>query len=166
MKKHTVIFLSFLSVQLCFSQVRDTTAITNTLDKWHFSASRADFKAYFDLLHTESIFIGTDATERWNKSEFMVYAKPHFDKGRAWDFKSLARFVNFSTDGQTAWVDELLDTQMKICRGSGVLVMEEDKWLIKHYVLSMTIPNDMVDKIVPLKALQEDKIIEQIRLGK
>lgn len=166
MKKYILIFLSFLLIPLCFSQVRDTTAITETLDRWHFSAARADFKAYFDLLHTESIFIGTDATERWNKPEFMAYAKPHFDKGRAWDFKSLARFVNFSADGQTAWVDELLDTQMKICRGSGILVLEEGKWLIKHYVLSMTIPNDMVEKIVPLKALQEDKIIEQIRSSK
>ncbi|WP_140938266.1 nuclear transport factor 2 family protein [Sphingobacterium lumbrici] len=166
MKKHILIFFSFFLTSLCFSQVRDTVEINKTLDKWHFSAARADFKAYFDLLHTESIFIGTDATERWDKREFMKYAKPHFDKGRAWNFKSLIRYVNFSADGQTAWVDELLDTQMKICRGSGILVLEEGKWFIKHYVLSMTIPNDIVETIVPLKVLQEDKIIEQIRSDK
>jgi hypothetical protein len=32
---------------------------------------------------------------------------------------------------------------MKICRGSGVLVKIDGKWKIKHYVLSMTIPNKM-----------------------
>jgi hypothetical protein len=30
---------------------------------------------------------------------------------------------------------------MKICRGSGVVVKIDGKWKIKHYVLSMTIPN-------------------------
>lgn len=166
MKKYILISLSFFLISLCFSQVRDTAAVAHTVDKWHFSAANADFNTYFDLLHTESIFIGTDATERWNKPEFMEYAKPHFDKGRAWDFKCLVRFVNFSLDGQTAWVDELLDTQMKICRGSVVLVLERGEWLIKQYVLSITIPNDIVETIVPLKALQEDKIIEQIRSDK
>jgi hypothetical protein len=39
---------------------------------------------------------------------------------------------------KTAWFDELLNTQMKICRGSGVLVKIDGKWKIKHYVLSMT----------------------------
>jgi hypothetical protein len=32
----------------------------------------------------------------------------------------------------------LLNTQMKICRGSGVLVKIDGEWKIKHYVLSMT----------------------------
>jgi hypothetical protein len=46
------------------------------------------------------------------------------------------------TTGKTAWFDELLNTQMKICRGSGVLVKIGQEWKIKQYVLSMTIPND------------------------
>ena len=48
-----------------------------------------------------------------------------------------------------AWFDELLDTHMKICRGSGVLVDQGNgQWKIKHYVLSMTVPNENVDEIV------------------
>ena len=43
---------------------------------------------------------------------------------------------------------------MKICRGSGVLVDEGNgKWKIKHYVLSMTIPNDNTDEVVKIKSL-------------
>jgi hypothetical protein len=134
------------------------------MDQWHKAAGEANFKEYFDLMDESSIFIGTDATERWNKQEFMDYAKPHFDKGKAWNFTSLERNVDFSEDGKTAWIDELLNTQMKICRGSGVLVKENGKWLIKHYVLSMTIPNDLVDQVVPLKSDIEDKIIEEYKL--
>ncbi len=152
-----------MTVQFAFGQ-SDKIQVEEVIDQWHAAAAKADFNTYFTLMDSASVFIGTDATERWNKEEFMRYAKPHFDKGKAWDFTSLERFVDFSEDGKTAWIDELLDTQMKICRGSGVLVKKNGKWLIKQYVLSMTVPNDLVDKIVPLKAASEDKIIEQLQL--
>jgi hypothetical protein len=62
-----------------------------------------------------------------------------------------------------AWFDELLNTQMKICRGSGVLVFINGKWKIKHYVLSMTIPNDNVDEVVKIKAPIEDDLIAKLK---
>jgi hypothetical protein len=62
-----------------------------------------------------------------------------------------------------AWFDELLNTQMKICRGSGVLVLIDGKWKIKHYVLSMTIPNDNVDEVVKIKAPIEDDLIAKLK---
>jgi hypothetical protein len=40
---------------------------------------------------------------------------------KAWSF-ALERHIYFDKTGKTAWFDELLNTQMKICRGSGVLV--------------------------------------------
>ncbi|WP_254526964.1 MULTISPECIES: nuclear transport factor 2 family protein [unclassified Sphingobacterium] len=125
---------------------------------------RLIFKEYFDLMDANSIFIGSDATERWDKQEFMDYAKPHFDKGKAWNFSSLERNIEFSEDGKTAWIDELLNTQMKICRGSGVLVLKDGKWLIKQYVLSMTVPNDLADEVVKMKADIENGIIEELKL--
>ncbi len=48
---------------------------------------------------------------------------------------------------------------MNICRGSGVLVQENGEWKIKHYVLSMTIPNENVDEVVKIKSILEDKIL-------
>jgi hypothetical protein len=163
MKLLNILFFSLFFVQVAFGQA-DKDAVNQVMDQWHKAAGEANFKEYFDLMDESSIFIGTDATERWNKQEFMDYAKPHFDKGKAWNFTSLERNVDFSEDGKTAWIDELLNTQMKICRGSGVLVKENGKWLIKHYVLSMTIPNDLVDQVVPLKSDIEDKIIEEYKL--
>jgi SnoaL-like domain len=56
-----------------------------------------------------------------------------------------------------------LNTQMKICRGSGVLVKLNNDWKIKQYVLSMTIPNEQVDTIVSLKSALETPLIEQLK---
>lgn len=150
-------------IQFSFGQ-SEKDNVNKVMDLWHRAAGDANFEEYFNFMDDSSIFIGTDATERWNKQEFMAYAKPHFDKGKAWNFTSLERNVIFSVDGKTAWIDELLNTQMKICRGSGVLEKKNGKWLIKHYVLSMTVPNDLVDQVVPLKAEIEDKIIEGIKI--
>lgn len=137
------------------------------LDNWHKAAAEANFNNYFNAMTDDAIFIGTDATENWNKQAFIKFAKPFFDRGRAWNFTALERNIYFSSDMKTVWFDELLNTQMKICRGSGVLVADENgNWKIKHYVLSMTIPNDNSDEVVKIKSLLEDKEIENLKKGK
>lgn len=156
----TVIFSCF------FSNAQEKEKINAILDNWHKAAAEANYGNYFDAMDDESIFIGTDATENWNKKEFQAFAKPYFDKGKAWNFTALERNIYFSPDKKTAWFDELLDTQMKICRGSGVLVFTNGKWKIKHYVLSMTIPNDNSDDVVKIKAPIEDKFISELKSGK
>lgn len=137
--------------------------IDKFLNNWHKAAATANFNNYFEAFTEDAIFIGTDATENWNKTAFQAYAKPHFDKGKAWNFTSLERHIFFSTDKKMAWFDELLDTQMKICRGSGVLIKTEQGWKIKHYVLSMTIPNDNVDAVVKIKTPIEDQLIKDLQ---
>ena len=131
------------------------------LDNLNEYAAKADFKNYFALFADESTYIGTDATEVWDKKQFMDYAKPHFDKGQGWSFKSLKRNIYFSKDGNYAWFDEVLDTQMKICRGSGVLEKIGGKWKIKQYVLSATIPNEVIDEVTKIKSPIEDALIQK-----
>ncbi len=138
--------------------------VNQLLDDLNSLAAKADFKNYFDLYAEESTFIGTDATEVWNKKQFMDFAKPYFDKGKAWNFTSLKRNIEFSKDGNYAWFDEVLDTQMKICRGSGVLEKISGKWKIKQYVLSMTIPNDNIDEVIKIKAPIEDSLIQNLKI--
>ncbi|RRQ45538.1 nuclear transport factor 2 family protein [Chryseobacterium sp. SC28] len=133
------------------------------LDNLNEFAAKADFKNYFDLFAEQSTYIGTDATEIWDKKQFMDYAKPHFDKGHGWDFKSLKRTITFSKDGNYAWFDELLDTQMKICRGSGVLEKINGNWKVKQYVLSMTIPNEVGNEVVKIKAPIENEMILKLK---
>jgi len=139
------------------------TQINNLLNNWHKAAATANYTDYFNALSDDAIFIGTDATENWNKKQFQEFAKPYFDKGKAWNFTALERHIYFAKDGKTAWFDELLNTQMKICRGSGVLIKVKNKWMIQHYVLSMTIPNDTTNEVVKTKAPIEDALIEKLK---
>lgn len=160
MMKKTLLLLLFSCIS--FAQTKEKTEVNLLLDNWHKAAAEAKFDNYFGYLAEESIFIGTDATENWNKKQFMDFAKPYFDKGRAWNFTALERNVYFSKDKKTAWFDELLKTQMKVCRGSGVLIKIGKEWKIKHYVLSMTVPNDNVDEVIKIKAPLEDALIEKL----
>ena len=137
--------------------------VSKVLDDLNLYASTADFKNYFNLYAEESTFIGTDANEVWNKKEFMAYSKPHFDKGKAWTFTSLKRTITFSAYGKYAWFDELLDTQMKLCRGSGVLEKIGTQWKIRQYVLSMTVPNDVSKEIIKIKTPIEDAVISDLK---
>jgi len=146
------------------NQINHESEINLVLDNWHQAAAEANFNSYFNAMTDDAIFIGTDATENWKKPAFIQFAKPYFDKGKAWSFTKLERNIYFSSDKKTAWFDELLNTQMKICRGSGVLVVDKNgNWKIKHYVLSMTIPNDHTDEVVKIKSLIEDKEIEKLK---
>jgi SnoaL-like domain len=137
--------------------------ITKILYNWHLAAANAKFDDYMSAMTDDAIYIGTDATENWTKPQFMAFAKPYFDKGKAWSFNALERNIYLSKDQKTAWFDELLNTQMKICRGSGVLIKVGKQWKIQHYVLSMTIPNDNSSEVIKLKTLIEDKLIEKLK---
>lgn len=162
MKKVKVILLIFILSSAVFAQEKAVKEINILLDSWHKAAAEVKFDAYFNALTEDAVFIGTDATENWNKKAFQDFAKPYFDKGKAWNFKSLERHIYFSKDNKTAWFDELLDTQMKICRGSGVLVKVGNEWKIQHYVLSMTIPNHNSDAVVKIKSPIEDGLISKL----
>lgn len=156
--------LMFLSLKISAQNfASEKQAITTVLDNWHKAAAEAKYDLYFSFLSDESVFIGTDATENWNKKAFQEFAKPYFDKGRAWNFTALERNIYFDATGKTAWFDELLNTQMKICRGSGVLVKEGKLWKIKHYVLSMTVPNDTVEEVVKVKAPIEEALVQKLK---
>lgn len=146
-----------------FNDSTERKQINALLDGWHAAAAKADFTAYFGAMADSSIFIGTDAKENWNKTAFMAFAKPYFDRGKAWNFTSLQRHLFFDATGKTAWFDELLSTQMKICRGSGALTKEGDNWKIRHYVLSVTVPNEQVDSVVKIKTAIEDSVMQQLK---
>ena len=168
--KKTTIFFTFILFVLSFTSIsaqskfdKEKTEIGTMLDGFNVAAAKADYTTYFNYFADESVFIGTDATEVWDKKAFMVWAKPYFDKKKTWNFTSLKRNIYFSKDGKMAWFDELLDTQMKICRGSGVLEKINGVWKVKQYVLSMTVPNEVVDKVVGEKTAIEDELIQKLK---
>ncbi|MBW4359189.1 nuclear transport factor 2 family protein [Flavobacterium taihuense] len=153
--------VSFDSLQYKGSDEKEQ--VNRTLDAWHKAAGEAKFDVYFGMMTEDAIFIGTDPTENWDLKAFQAFAKPYFDRGKAWNFKAVERHVYFDKSGKLAWFDELLNTQMKICRGSGVLVKIGKDWKIKHYVLSMTIPNDNTNEVVKIIAPIEDGLLQKMQ---
>jgi hypothetical protein len=137
--------------------------INKALDDWHKAASDADFDGYFKLMTKDGVFIGTDATENWQLKAFKAFSKPYFDKGKAWNFTAVERNIYIYEDQKIAWFDELLDTQMKLCRGSGVMKLENNEWKVAHYVLSIAIPNDNVNDVIKLKESFDDELTKTLK---
>ncbi len=138
-----------------------SSQVDTVLDGWHAAAAAADEERYFGYFARDAVFLGTDATERWNKEEFRTFAHPYFKKGEAWKFKATHRNVSYSADGKTAWFDEALSTpNLGPARGSGVLVLEGPDWKIAQYNLSVPIPNGIfkdVKKMIEAAAKPKDK---------
>ncbi len=169
--KHIYVFLLVIVVTSCTKKAEEKQIVSSSeikkeintnVDAWHAAAAEANLDAYFNLMTTDGVFIGTDATENWQNEAFKVYSKPYFDKGKAWSFTAIERNIYISEDKNTAWFDELLDTQMKICRGSGVLKLEDNTWKIAHYVLSIAIPNENVNEVVAIKKASDSLYIKKL----
>ena len=123
-------------------------SVALVLDDWHLAAAQADETRYFSHLAEGAVFLGTDATERWTKAAFRVWAHPHFLRGKAWTFRATRRAIVLSADGRTAWFDEDLATpNLGPCRGSGVLTLEQGRWRIRQYNLSVPIPNALMETV-------------------
>jgi ketosteroid isomerase-like protein len=129
-------------------------AVAAVLDDWHDAAARADEARYFSHFTGDGVFLGTDASERWDVPAFRAYAQPHFAKGKAWRFRATRRAVMSGAGGTLAWFDEDLATEgLGPARGSGVLRRESDgRWRIAHYNLTITVPNERFDEVKKLLA--------------
>lgn len=131
------------SVGTAVSQVE---ASGRALDDFHDAASKADFKRYFSHWTDRSVFLGTDATERWVGQEFKEFARPHFEKGKGWTYRPHDRHISLLEGNATAYFDELLDNdKLGLCRGSGVLARQGGEWKVLQYNLSIPIPNDLAE---------------------
>jgi len=121
------------------------------VDDWHLAASEANYDGYFGLMNDQFIFLGTAPGERWTKEEFSEFSKPYFDRGNAWNFKASNRNWNFSKNGKIAWFDEDLDTWMRGCRGSGIMIKKKGKWKIAYYNLHVLIENEKIESFIELR---------------
>lgn len=117
--------------------------VARALDDFHDAAARADEPRYFAHFARDGVFLGTDATERWDVAAFRAFAHPHFAAGHGWTYRAQRRSIRLSRDGAVAWFDEdLLGDKVGPCRGSGVLVREAGTFRIAQYNLALTVPNE------------------------
>jgi ketosteroid isomerase-like protein len=149
----------------------DVAAINAVVDGWHEAAARADEQRYFAHMSDDAVFMGTDASERWDKAAFQIYAHPHFAKGKAWSFRASRRAVMLSHDGSVAWFDEdLVTPNLGPARGSGVLRKQGEDWRIVHYNLTITVPNERFKEVktlleTPARAAPGEAPVEAQSLG-
>ena len=154
----TALLLSLAAASAAFAQSdADFRKQVNAfVDRWHDDAAntRPD---YFDKIAPQGVYIGTDKTEVWTRDQFKAWAKPYWDKKKAWSFTAQKRNVYFSPDRKYVWFDEQLNTQMGTCQASGVLRNTGKGFLIEHYQLSLAVPNELLDSFTGLIAKQEEK---------
>ncbi|MEM9560229.1 MAG: nuclear transport factor 2 family protein [Planctomycetota bacterium] len=148
----------------CVGPRAHETSVGEVVDAWHLAAARGESEAYFGAMTPDAVFIGTDASERWDRAAFRAYAAPYFDRPLdtgetgettasggagafrpAWVYTPTERHVTLDERARVAWFDELLDSQSYgTARGTGVAVRSHDgRWRIAHYALTFPIPNEL-----------------------
>jgi SnoaL-like domain len=131
-----------------FDRASAEREVARELDDFHDAAAHADEARYFGHFAPEAVFLGTDATERWDLAAFRAYAHTRFASGHGWVYHPQRRAIAFASDGTVAWFDEdLMGEHAGPTRGSGVLVESGGRWLIAQYNLTFTIPNERFDDL-------------------
>ena len=132
-----------------FDGAEEIASIGAALDDWHRAAAAADEARYFSHLADDAIFLGTDATERWDVRAFREYVHPYFSKGKGWTYVPGDRHVRLAPGGAVAWVDERLGNEKYgELRGTGVLRKDGGAWKIVHYSMSFPVPNGAAARVV------------------
>lgn len=141
----------FCGMIMSCSSKPDLKGLDERMDKWHKDVAEFKLEPYFGFMTNGFVFLGTAPGERWAKADFYDFAKPYFDKKSTWDFKVIDRHWYFAADGKTAWFEENLETWMEDCRGSGVLIFENNEWKIAHYNLTVLIENEKIKEFIELR---------------
>jgi len=170
MKRIIVFLLSVAILFSCSEFIVDSGSkelemqINCLLDQWHKDAADAQLEPYLALMHENSVYLGTDGTENWTKTEFRSFCEPHFSKGKAWNFTCLERNVYSSDDQQTVFFDEILKTALGPCRGTGLFMKSNSDWKLKQYVLSILVDNKDISGVLELKQVNDSILISNQEL--
>jgi ketosteroid isomerase-like protein len=142
---------ALLVLLLAVNLQHETASVNHVLDDWHKAAADANETRYFGHMTADSVFLGTDSGERWDRDAFRAFAHPYFAKGKAWTFVPRERHVIIDPHGNVAWFDEKLDSaSYGDVRGSGVLRKVGKEWKIAHYNLTIPIPNALAKTVVEM----------------
>lgn len=129
----------------------ERAAVDSVLTALHQTASEGAWDQYFALYTPDAVFMGTDATERWNIAEFKDYASAT----AGWTYTMTERNLVVDDAGTTAWFDERLrNDSYGETRGTGVLVKGDSGWHVAQYNLTIPIPNDLAREFTTRIAAQ------------
>lgn len=121
------------------------------MDDWHAAATAGDRARYLAHLADDAVFLGTDATERWDMATFRAYVEQYMAPGDGWPYAPSERGLVVPEGGDIAWFDEKLASPgYGELRGTGVLRRDGDSWRIVHYSMTFTVPNGVARDVVAL----------------
>ena len=101
----------------------------------------------------KAVFIGSDDTEKWSLHELARLLR---NSNNGWDMqKCMQRDVQFVLPEIASFFEVIYHVKYGLFRGSGVVMKNrKGRWVIVHYVLSFSVPNDVVDKTNILELLK------------
>lgn len=134
--------------------VREDEAI----NAWHEAAAVGDSAAFFSMMTENAVYLGTDESERWDKTSMGKDLGKYFNGKRAWKFIPYNRIYTELEDKNSILFDECLRTWMGPCKATGILTKEKGNWKISYYNLSVAVPNDNVKDYT--KLLPPGKILK------
>ncbi len=81
----------------------------------------------------------------------------YFERESAWTYVTLRRAVNVEPGDTIAWFDESFDNaSYGECRGSGVMMKRDGKWVLRQYHLTVPVPNDVTREVAArIRAFQD-----------
>ncbi len=154
----------FAILTACLAFAGPEDEVDALVSRMHEASKTADV-GYFDLFADDAVFFGTDLWERWTKPEFEALYRPYMESGRGWEFKMRDRRIDVQPGGDIALFDETLFSEsFGPCRGSGAARRDDGAWRIVRYHLDITIPNGVVDDVVPLISAYEASRVEVMSL--
>lgn len=139
-KAYVLLTLLLMPLTSACAADSDKQNVSKVLDTLHQAAADADWNVYFDLYLDNSTFLGTDVSERWDKDTFKKYAS----NSSGWVYVLRERNIDITPDGNSAWFDEVLDSEKYgTSRGTGVLIRTDSGWKVAQYHLTFPLPNDL-----------------------
>jgi hypothetical protein len=135
-------------VAAAFDRASAEREIGRELDDMNDAAARADEPRYLAHFAPGAVFLGTDASERWDLAALRAYAHPRFSQGKGWAIHSVRRTLDFAPGGVVAWFEEdLAGDKLGPARGSGVVSLVQGRWLVAQYNLALTVPNERFGEV-------------------
>lgn len=122
----------------------DEDAILAILDRHHEATAVRNVEALKQVFATEGYFIGTDDTDKWTRAQ-LLEALGETESG--WDMTDCQERYVFSVPGYhlvATFFEVVRHKDYGFLRGSGTVIKEAGSWKISSYVLSFSVPNEVV----------------------
>ena len=148
----TIIFgLVLIPFSVCAAESpRELQLINQVLDNLHDAAAKGENARYLGVYSENAVFMGSAPEERMDKEQFTDYVNRRFTEGVGWAYQSAERNIFIAEDGNTAWFDEVI-TRMangQNFRGTGVLIKENETWMVAQYNFSVPFANAIWEKVM------------------